>query len=45
MYSKVDFQNIEMTTKGMGSSVVEYDLKIPFLKVKSKCNSILRLII
>jgi len=39
MYSKVDFQNIEMTTEGMGSGLVTYDLKIPFLRVKDECES------
>jgi len=38
-YSKVDFSMIEMTTKGMGSGIVNYALKIPFIRVKSKCNS------
>jgi len=39
LYSKVDFQNIEMTTKGMGSGFVTYDLKIPFIRVKEECES------
>jgi len=39
LYSKVDFENIEMTTKGMGSGTVTFDLKIPFIRVESKCNA------
>jgi len=38
-YSKVDFQNITMTTEGMGTGFVKYELKIPFIRVKSKCES------
>ena len=38
-YSKVDFDNIEMTTKGMGSGTVTYYLKIPFIKVSEKCEA------
>ncbi len=36
-YNKVDFNNIEMTTEGMGSGTVVYYLKIPFKKVSEKC--------
>ena len=36
-YSQVDFDNIEMTTKGMGSGNVIYYLKIPFKRVNTKC--------
>ena len=36
-YSQVDFSNIEMSTRGMGSGTVEYVLKIPFERVTSKC--------
>ncbi len=38
-YSKVDFSNISMTTKGMGSGIVNYKLSIPFVPVKEKCNA------
>lgn len=38
-YSKVDFDNITMTTKGMGSGNVIYYLKIPFKRVTSKCEA------
>ena len=38
-YSKVDFDNIEMTTKGMGSGNVIYYLKIPFKRVNLKCDA------
>ena len=38
-YSQVDFDNIEMTTKGMGSGNVIYYLKIPFIRVNSKCEA------
>jgi len=38
-YSKVDFDNIEMTTKGMGSGNVEYFLRIPFVRVNDKCDA------
>lgn len=38
-YSKVDFLNIKMTTKGMGSGNVIYHLSIPFIAVKEKCDS------
>lgn len=37
MYSKVDFDNIVMTTKGMGSGNVIYYLKIPFKRVNEAC--------
>ena len=43
-YSKVDFEKIEMTTKGMGSGNVIYYLKIPFARVNSKCEAIHHLI-
>lgn len=39
LYSKVDFENIEMTTKGMGSGEVTYYLQIPFIRVKGKCDA------
>ena len=38
-YSKVDFKNIEMSTKGMGTGNVIYSLKIPFMKVDTKCEA------
>lgn len=38
-YFKVDFSKIKMSTVGMGSGIVEYKLKIPFEKVKEKCNA------
>jgi hypothetical protein len=38
-YSQVDFDNIEMTTNGMGSGNVTYYLKIPFKRVNSKCEA------
>tara|TARA_B100000809_G_scaffold246438_1_gene274417 strand:- start:468 stop:908 length:441 start_codon:yes stop_codon:yes gene_type:complete len=38
-YSKVDFDNIIMTTKGMGSGNVIYYLKIPFKRVETKCDA------
>ena len=39
IYSKVDFSNIEMSTVGMGSGIVEYSLKIAFVRVKEKCDA------
>jgi len=38
-YSKVDFFKIHMTTKGMGTGNVNYELKIPFVRVLSRCES------
>jgi hypothetical protein len=38
-YSKVDFQNIEMSTKGMGSGNVTYTLTIPFKTVEKPCQA------
>jgi len=38
-FSMVDFENIEMTTEGMGSGSVIYYLKIPFKRVDSKCEA------
>ncbi|WP_282160716.1 hypothetical protein [Ulvibacterium marinum] len=38
-YSKVDFSKIKMSTKGMGSGNVVYELNIPFKKVKEKCDA------
>jgi len=39
LYSKVDMDNIIMTTKGMGSGYVEYELIIPFIPVALKCEA------
>ncbi len=36
-FSKVDFENIQMTTKGMGTGNVTYELTIPFIRVTNKC--------
>lgn len=38
-YAKVDFDNIQMTTKGMGSGKVTYVLSIPFVKVNAECDA------
>lgn len=38
-YSKVDFDNIVMTTKGMGSGNVIYYLSIPFKRVETQCEA------
>ncbi len=38
-YSKVDFDTIEMSTKGMGTGTVTFYLKIPFKKVASACDA------
>lgn len=38
-YVKVDFKNIKMTTKGMGSGQVTYHLTIPFIKVTQPCDA------
>lgn len=38
-YVMVDFDNIVMTTKGMGSGTVTYYLKIPFTKVNERCEA------
>lgn len=38
-FSKVDFQKINMTTKGMGSGNVDYVLSIPFIRVQNKCQA------
>lgn len=38
-YSKVDFDKIIMTTKGMGSGTVTYYLKMPFIRVTKKCDA------
>jgi hypothetical protein len=39
LYSKVDFSKIVMSTKGMGSGIVNYKLTIPFVKVKENCQA------
>ena len=38
-YSQVDFENIVMTTSGMGSGFVVYYLSVPFIKVDKKCEA------
>lgn len=38
-YKKVDFSKISMTTKGMGSGHVTYNLSIPFISVLEKCDA------
>lgn len=38
-YAQVDFDQIEMSTKGMGSGTVVYSLSIPFKLVKEKCQA------
>ncbi|MDF4201397.1 hypothetical protein PXD56_00420 [Maribacter sp. SA7] len=38
-YVKVDFTNIDMTTEGMGSGMVTYKLRIPFVTVATKCDA------
>ena len=38
-YSKVDLDNIEMSTDGMGSKVVTYKLKIPIVRVDNPCDA------
>ena len=39
IYSKVDFDHIKMTTAGMNSGHVKYELFIPFVKVESRCDA------
>ena len=39
LYSKVDFDKLEMRTQGMGSGKVVYYLKIPFVRVDEKCQA------
>lgn len=39
IYSKVDFENIIMSTKGMGTGNVSYTLLIPLVRVKEKCDA------
>ena len=38
-YSKVDFDNIEMSTEGMGSGNVVFKLAIPFVQVADSCEA------
>ena len=38
-FSKVDFENIQMSTKGMGTGKVTYELVIPFVRVSTKCTA------
>lgn len=39
IYSKVDFSNISMTTEGMGTGEVSYQIEIPFIRVQSRCEA------
>ena len=39
IYSKVDFNAIKMTTKGMGTGNVVYAVDIPFIQVNDKCDA------
>lgn len=39
LYSKVDFNQIVMSTEGMGTGQVNYALTIPFIQVDSKCEA------
>lgn len=38
-FSKVDFENITMTTQGMGTGNVVYTVDIPFVSVSDKCDA------
>ncbi len=38
-YSKVDLPNIHMSTNGMGTGNVTYELNIPFVSVSNKCEA------
>lgn len=38
-YKKVNFSAINMSTKGMGSGKVVYELHVPFTSVDSKCEA------
>ena len=38
-FSKVDFDNIKLSTKGMGSGNVVYTVDIPFERVSNKCDA------
>jgi len=38
-FSKVDLVNIHMSTKGMGTGNVTYELVIPFVRVGNKCDA------
>lgn len=38
-YHKVDFSKIEMKTNGMGLGNVIYELSVPFISVKEKCEA------
>ncbi len=39
IFSKVDFDNIYMSTEGMGLGEVIYKLSIPFIRVQNRCES------
>jgi len=38
-YSKVDFSKVKMSTKGMGSGYVIYQLYLPFKRVVNECDA------
>ncbi len=38
-YKKVDFSAIKMSTKGMGTGSVTFELVIPFMNVSTKCQA------
>ena len=38
-YMKVDFSTIQMSTVGMGTGTVRYKLRIPFKRVRDKCQA------
>jgi hypothetical protein len=38
-FSKVDLPNIHMSTKGMGTGNVTYELTVPFVRVGNKCDA------
>jgi hypothetical protein len=38
-FAKVDFEQIKMSTKGMGTGQVTYKLRIPLKRVKTKCEA------
>ena len=38
-FVKVDLEEITMSTKGMGSGEVEYELSVPFIQVMNKCDA------
>ena len=38
-FSKVNLSKIQMSTKGMGTGIVTYELNIPIIRVKTKCEA------